>query len=342
MTRTRSPAPAFLLTLALVVGCALALPAFVNRGVVFMAGIVAINVVLGLSYNFLFSTAGLLSFGQAAFSAAGAYATALLLLNAPGIPFLLVLLASALVGAVLAVLIGVIALRRTEGVYFAILTLAFSELVHAVIAKTRFFGRNDGLTGIPRPTLSFGLGAIDLGPGDRYYAFVVVTAALVTAILWWITQSRLGRSLRAVRLDPMRAAFLGIDVQRRRLQAFAIAGAATGLAGGLGAPLTSLVSPDLAHWAESTKPILFTLLGGAGTFWGPAVGALVYAAVEYGTRSLAGASDLITGGLLLAVVLAVPGGILGLAVRLLRHREPPRPRAASAVATRAAPAGGAS
>ncbi len=73
-------------------------------------------------------------------------------------------------------LIGVIALRRTEGVYFAILTLAFSELVHAVIAKTRFFGRNDGLTGIPRPTLSFGLGAIDLGPGDRYYAFVVVTA----------------------------------------------------------------------------------------------------------------------------------------------------------------------
>lgn len=309
----------FLLVLALLVVIGLALPLVVNRGLVFLAGIVAVNMVLGLAFNLLFSTAGLLSFGQAAFSAAGAYTTALLMLRVPEVPFLLVLLASALVGALLALAIGFVALRRTEGVYFAVLTLAFSELVHIVVSKTRFFGKNDGLTGIPRPKI----GPLDLGPGDRYYLFVVLATALVVALLWWVGHSRLGRSFRAVRLDPMRAAFLGIDIQRRRLEAFAIAGAATGFAGALGAPLASIVSPDLAHWAESTKPILFTLLGGAGTFWGPAVGAVVYAAVEYGTRSLAGASDLITGALLLGVVLAVPGGILGLVMRLLRRR--PRP-----------------
>ncbi|GJD52213.1 hypothetical protein OPKNFCMD_4975 [Methylobacterium crusticola] len=335
MTR---PVPAFALTLAALVALALALPFLVNRGLVFLAGLVAINAVLGLSFNLLFSTAGLLSFGQAAFSAAGAYAAALLLLRLPEVPFLAALAASALAGAGLAVAIGLVALRRTEGVYFAVLTLAFSELVHVVLAKTSLFGRNDGLTGIPRPRLSYGLGSVDLAVGDRYYVLVILVTAATAAALWWVTRSRLGRAFRAIRLDAMRAAYLGIDVRRRRLQAFAIAGAATGLAGALAAPLTSIVSPDLAHWGESTKPILFTLLGGAGVFWGPAVGAVVYAAVEYATRSLAGASDLITGALLLAVVLAVPGGILGSALRLARRgRARPAPRAAPAPA----PAGGA-
>lgn len=331
MTGFASPVR-FLLVLAVVVALGLALPFVVHRGLVFLGSLVAVNIAIGLSFNFLFSTAGLLSFGQAAFSAAGAYTVALVLLRLPEVPFAVALLAAAAVGAGLAAAIGFVALRRTEGVYFAVLTLAFSELVHVVIAKTTFFGRNDGLAGIPRPSF-LGIG---LTGGDRYHVFVVLGSAVIIAILWWGTHSRLGRSLRAVRLDPMRAAYLGIDVQRRRLQAFAIAGATTGFAGALLAPLASIVSPDLAHWAESTKPILFTLLGGAGQFWGPALGAVVYAAVEYGTRSLAGASDLITGLLLLGVVLAVPGGLLGLAVRLLDRR--PASRASGAqVASEAGP-----
>lgn len=324
---TLSPPLRFLLVLALLTGAALLLPLVANRGLVFLAGVVAINVVLGLAFNLLFSTAGLLSFGQATFSAAGAYAVALLLLRVPEVPFLLALAASAAVGAAIATLIGLVALRRTEGVYFAVLTLAFAELVHVVIAKTSFFGRNDGLTGIPRPRI----GPIDLAQGQAYYVFVILVTALLIAVLWWVSHSRLGRSFRAVRLDPMRAAFLGIDVRRRQLQAFAISGACAATAGGLMGPLTSIVSPDLAHWGESTKPILFTLLGGAGHFWGPLVGAIVFSGVEYGTRSLAGASDLITGGLLLAVVLAIPGGLLGLAALVLRRLRRPA-RAASPAA----------
>ncbi len=159
---TLSPPLRFLLVLALLTGAALLLPLVANRGLVFLAGVVAINVVLGLAFNLLFSTAGLLSFGQATFSAAGAYAVALLLLRVPEIPFLLALAASAAVGAAIATLIGLVALRRTEGVYFAVLTLAFAELGHVVIAKTSFFGRNDGLTGIPRPRI----GPIDLAQGQ--------------------------------------------------------------------------------------------------------------------------------------------------------------------------------
>jgi branched-chain amino acid transport system permease protein len=325
---TLSPPLRFLLVLALLTGAALLLPLVANRGLVFLAGVVAINVVLGLAFNLLFSTAGLLSFGQATFSAAGAYAVALLLLRVPEIPFLLALAASAAVGAAIATLIGLVALRRTEGVYFAVLTLAFAELVYVVIAKTSFFGRNDGLTGIPRPRI----GPFDLAQGQAYYVFVILVTALLIAVLWWVSHSRLGRSFRAVRLDPMRAAFLGIDVRRRQLQAFAISGACAATAGGLMGPLTSIVSPDLAHWGESTKPILFTLLGGAGHFWGPLVGAIVFSGVEYGTRSLAGASDLITGGLLLAVVLAIPGGLLGLAALVLR-RLGRRKRATSPAST---------
>ncbi len=163
--------------------------------------------------------------------------------------------------------------------------------------------------------------------------------ALLIAVLWWVSHSRLGRSFRAVRLDPMRAAFLGIDVRRRQLQAFAISGACAATAGGLMGPLTSIVSPDLAHWGESTKPILFTLLGGAGHFWGPLVGAIVFSGVEYGTRSLAGASDLITGGLLLAVVLAIPGGLLGLAALVVRRlRRPKRATSPASTATEGAKA----
>lgn len=317
---TLSPAARFLLVLAVLTAAALLLPFVANRGLVFLAGVVAINVVLGMAFNLLFSTAGLLSFGQATFSATGAYAVALLLLRLPDIPFLLALALAAAAGALAAVVIGFVALRRTEGVYFAVLTLAFAELVHVVIAKTSFFGRNDGLTGIPRPRI----GPLDLAQGQAYYVFVIVVTALLIACLWWVTHSRLGRSFRAVRLDPMRAAFLGIDVRRRQLEAFAISGACAATAGGLMGPLTSIVSPDLAHWGESTKPILFTLLGGAGHFWGPFVGAVVFSAVEYGTRSLAGASDLITGGLLLAVVLAIPGGLLGLAALLVARLRPNR------------------
>lgn len=307
---------AVVLAAALVAGALF--PQFAHRGLVFIAGIFWINVVFGMSFNLLFGTSGILSFGQAMFYATGAYLLGVVSLKLPGAPFLLVWLAAGLAGGLLALLVGVVALRRAEGVYFAVLTLAFAALVHILISKSTLMGRNDGLPGISRPTIELGPLRLDLAAGDNYYYFVMVACLAMVAVLWWLTHSRFGRTLRAIKQDPQRAAFLGIPVQRYRLAAFVVSGAMTAWAGALVGPWSQIVTPELAHWSNSTNPILYTLLGGSGSFWGPGLGAAILAGVFYATRTLVGVADIVTGAMLLAVVLALPGGVMGL---IMSRRE---------------------
>lgn len=295
-------------------------PSVFNRGVVFLAGLVAINVVFALSWNLLFAGVGLLSFGQAMFYAGGAYMVAVLSLHVPGMPFLLALLAGALTGGAIAFVFGVVALRRASGTYFAILTLAFAELVHIVITKTNFLGRNDGLVGIRRPVIDLGPFELNLATGNSYYYFLVTAMALAAFVLWCVQNSPAGRLMQAIRQDPVRAAFLGADVQSWKLVAFIVSGCFAGFSGAVLAPWAQIVSPEIAHWSLSTQPILFSLLGGTGSFWGPALGAVLFGVMDYGTRNLQGLADLTVGLLLLAVVLAIPGGIAGLVSRAFARR----------------------
>lgn len=322
------------LAIALVGLAAFALVPFVfNRGIVFLAGLVAVNIVFALSWNLLFSGVGLLSFGQAMFFAGGAYMMAVLSLNMPQMPFLLSMIIGACTGGLIALIFGFIALRRASGTYFAILTLAFAEFVHIVITKTNFLGRNDGLVGINRPVIDFGPFELNLATGNSYYYFLIVMMALAAFALWCLQNSPSGRLMQAIRQDPMRTAFLGADVQTWRLIAFVISGMFAGFAGALLAPWSQIVSPEIAHWSVSTQPILFSLLGGTGSFWGPALGAILFGAVEYWTRNLQGLADLTVGLLLLGVVLAIPGGILGFVSRL---GKPGNMAASKSTATKAA------
>lgn len=306
-----------LLVLLVVVVLACCVPGLLNRGLVFIAGMIWINAVFGLSFNLLFGLSGVLSFGQAMFFAAGAYATAVFTQHL-GLPFVPALVLSALTGGVLAGLVGVVALRRSEGVYFAILTLAFAELVHILISNTALLGRNDGMAGLQRPQLGMGSWQIDLAAGDSFYYFIVAVCALMIVFIRWTVDTPFGRALQAIKQDPERAEFLGIPVRLHRLAVFVLAGATTAAAGALVAPWAQIVTPDLAHWSNSTNPILYTLLGGSAYFWGPALGAVVLSAVFYLTRTLVGLSDMVTGLLLLIVVVALPGGILGLLSRWTR------------------------
>ncbi len=306
----------FLVQLAGVIAVAGCVPLVANGGVVFLAGLVCINAVVALAFNLLFTTAGLMSFGQALFVAAGAYTAGLAALHWPGLPFPLALLLAGMVGGLAAGLVGLLALRRSEGVSFAMLTLTFAELLHIVITKTTVLGRNDGLTGIPRPVLLSWPVRIDLAVGNNFYGFIVAVCAVLCLVLWWASHSRYGRTLSAVRMDPQRAAFLSIDVHRYRMTALMLSGAVTAVATGLYGPWTQILTPDLAYWPQSTIPLLNTLLGGAGAFWGPAAGAVAFALLDYQTRNVAGAADLVAGGLLLAVVLAIPGGLAGIAAKL--------------------------
>jgi branched-chain amino acid transport system permease protein len=275
-----------------------------------------INAVFGLSFNLLFGLSGVLSFGQAMFFAAGAYGAAVLA-QASGLPFLLAWPLAGVAGAVLAAIVGGVALRRTEGVYFAILTLSFAELLHLLVVNTGFLGKNDGLSGLARPTV------LNLAAGDHFYYFIVLACAALIALVRWVIATPFGRALQAVKQDPERAEFLGIPVRLHRWTIFVFAGFTTAMAGALVAPWTQIVTPELAHWSNSTNPILYTLLGGSAYFWGPVLGAVLLSAVFYVTRTLMGISDLVTGLLLLTVVLALPGGVLGMLARLVPRRTAP-------------------
>jgi branched-chain amino acid transport system permease protein len=305
----------FRTTLA-IAACGLAafavVPHVANSGLMFLAGLVAINIVFGLSWNFLFSGAGLLSFGHAMFFAGGAYSMALITRHIPEMPFLLGLALGAACGGLIALIFGVVALRRASGVYFAVLTLAFSELIHIMITKTTFLGRNDGLVGIPRPVIELGFATLDLTRATAYYYFIIVVMTVVAVMLWCFQNAPAGRLLQAIRQDPMRTAFLGTPIQGWQLTAFVISGTVAAFCGAVMVPFTQIASPEIAYWTVSTQPILFTLLGGAGHFWGPAVGAILFGAIDYGTRTMHGLSEITVGVLLLAVVLIIPGGLLGL------------------------------
>jgi branched-chain amino acid transport system permease protein len=140
--------------------------------------------------------------------------------------------------------------------------------------------------------------------------------ALALAVLWWLLHSRYGRIFQIIRQDPERAAFLGTNIARYRVVAFMISGAVASLSGALYAPWTRVVTLDELHWLQSLQPMLYTLLGGVGSFWGPMIGAGAFAIINYNTREYAGVSEIIVGAVLIAIILVAPTGIVGLYHRL--------------------------
>jgi len=287
------------------------LPLWVNAGPLYVVGTVLIQIVFALSWNILFGYAGLVSFGHAGFFAIGAYLTALALRHIEGVPFLGVLVCAALFGAMAAWGIGVLALRRMTGVFLAVLTVALAEALRLIIGFSTFLGREDGITDIPRPALDFGLFRIDLTSSNAYYWFLLVTTVLITGFLWWLLHSRFGRTLQTIRQDSERAAFMGTNVARYRLAAFVISGAVAAVAGAMYAPWSRIVTVEEVNWLASAQPMLNTLLGGVSSFWGPVVGAGLFATITYATRTMMGLSELIVGTGLLAIILLAPNGAVG-------------------------------
>jgi branched-chain amino acid transport system permease protein len=206
-----------------------------------------------------------------------------------------------------ALLVGLVALR-TRRLYFALLTLAFSQLFYVVVLQqTGFTGGANGVFGtILPPFLS--------DPGRAYY-FTLAVAVLGLLILWRVTRSPFGMTLRAIRENRERAEALGVNVFAHQLLAFVIAGGFCALAGTLFVVLDQSANPDLLNWTQSGYPIFMAVLGGQFVFLGPALGALIY---EQGRDVvLASFSDwqLVFGLLLLIVVLFSPDGVAGLLVR---------------------------
>jgi branched-chain amino acid transport system permease protein len=300
------PAPVWLLMLVV-----LLLPIWVGGGILYIASLVLISSVFALSWNLMFGFGGLATFGHAAFFGIGGYIAAYMLKSDAHASFEGVLLMALLAGGLAAAVIGVIAIRRANGVQLAILTLALAEVLRVLISYSNSLGRDEGLSAIPRPTIGFGNFSLVLTSDVHYYYFLCISCGLMGWAAWALCHSAFGRTLRSIHQDAQRARFLGINVDRFHLVSFIVAAAIAAFVGALAAPLSQIVTPDALSVARSTEPMLHTLVGGAASFWGPVAGTIVFAAIDYATRNLPGLSELIMGVALLAIVLLAPGGLIG-------------------------------
>ncbi len=298
---------AFLLFAAAVV---LLVPALLGSFAQFLVLNILLLALFALSFNLLFGATGLLSFGQAAFYAGGAYVAGMLL--RAKLPVLPAVLLAALAAALMAAVVGAFCVRHTR-IYFSMLTLAFGMFVYAIVWKwSDVTGGDDGLIGIPRGRIGL-LGPLDanLAPLSRYYLFAAGLVFLSVAALHRLSISPFGLTLRSIRENAERAEFSGIRVRRTIFIAFVVAGFFAGLAGALLAPLEQTVSPSAAHWTKSAEPVMATLIGGPFSFSGPIVGAVVYLGLKELIVRFTEYWLLVFGLVLLVIVLAFRGGLVG-------------------------------
>ncbi len=315
---------------------ALWVPWLGSRFYTFVATDIVILALFATSLNLLLGFTGLVSFGHAAYFGIGAY-TCALLMKSLGIPFGASFVAAGATAAAFALVFGFFCVRLTK-IYFAMLTLAFAQIVWAICFKWNdVTGGEQGLPNVPYPELDW-IGSIpgldDFRVGDYFYLVVLVLVALCFAALRRIVDSPFGRVLTVIRDNPERAQFIGVNVRAYELAAFVVAGFFAGLSGALFGIFNRGVFPDLAFWTKSAEPLIMTILGGMGHFWGPAVGALALIVLNQQITSYTEYWPFVMGTMLILLLFLFPGGIVGTLDGVLR-RARPRPEAVPQAAPRA-------
>jgi branched-chain amino acid transport system permease protein len=287
--------------------------------------------IAALGFNLLLGYTGLLSFGHSAYFGVGAYAVAFVVKYLKIESMEIFVLAGILASALIAALFGVLCVRYTR-IFFGILTLALSQVLWSLAFK--FFwvtGGSDGLR-VPTPTILGGAVGMMAGAAEdklaflshRYYYYVLVIFVICVAVMWVIVHSPFGKALQAIRDNETRAEFVGVQVWHYRWVAFVISGIYTGLAGALWVPLNGLTTPDILHWTFSGEMVFFTVLGGFQTFFGPVIGAVVFNYLKTFAVGYTVYWQMLLGVVLVVLVLALPAGIVGTAMRLMpRWRRAP-------------------
>jgi branched-chain amino acid transport system permease protein len=292
---------------------ALTIPFLGSRFYTFLATDIVILALFAVSLNLLLGYTGLVSFGHAAYFAIGAY-TCGILMKTYGIPFGIGFVAAGLLSGLFAGVFGFFCVRLTK-IYFAMLTLAFAQIVWAICLKwNSVTGGEQGLLNVPYPELDW-MGALpligDMRSTDHFYIVVLVLVALCFAALRRIVDSPFGRILNTIRENPERAQFIGIDVRRYELAAFALAGTFAGFAGALFGLFNRGVFPDFGYWSKSAEVLIMTILGGMGHFWGPAVGAAALILLNQQITAYTQYWPFILGSILIVLLFVFPGGIVG-------------------------------
>ncbi|MDR2991539.1 MAG: branched-chain amino acid ABC transporter permease [Burkholderiaceae bacterium] len=258
------------------------------------------NLVLTLGTNALLALSiwltldcGMLAVANAAFMGIGAYASALLSMNY-GAPFAVALVGGIVMPAIVAIVIG-LPVIRLSGVYLAMATLAFGEVVRVFILNTESWtGGAMGLNGIPQYT---------------QWWHVLLAVVIVLLVLWRVRASKIGRAFDAIRGDETAASLMGINVRARKMQAFVAGAAIAGLAGALNAHLTFFISPGEFGFDKGVEILTMAILGGIGGLAGPVLGACIITVLPEVLRGLADYRLMVNGVILVLIVLFLPQGI---------------------------------
>ena len=258
------------------------------------------------AFNLLLGFGGLLSFGHAMFFGTAGYAAAHAA-KVWGLTPEVCVLFSAVCATLLAWVVGLLAIRR-QGIYFAMITLALSQMIYFVYLQTPFTGGEDGIQGVPQGLL-FGL--IDLSDSSALYVFVMSIFLMGFALVWRIVHSPFGQVLKAIRENEQRALSLGYDTDRFKLLAFVLSGLVAGLAGGTKSLVFQLASLTDVHWTMSGEVVLMTLVGGLGTLFGPVVGAAVIVTMQNYLAQLGSWVTVVQGLVFVVCVMLFRKGIVG-------------------------------
>jgi branched-chain amino acid transport system permease protein len=270
---------------------------------------------IAMSLDLLMGYTGLVSFGHAAFFGLGAYASAILLER--GVVSLWVcLLAAVLLVGLYALVVSYFSTAR-RGIYFALLTLIFAEVVYTFFRYTQTFGGSDGIQGVAAPQLAPGF-AIDT-PLRNYY-LVLVYLGLAYVVCRVLVTSHFGKVLVAIRENEDRARFLGYNVQRYKMAVCMISALLTGLGGALYPGRSAFATPDLMLWTVSGEFIIMVMIGGIGTLAGPVVGGAFFVLLQEKVSSYVDWYFIVIGLVLVFIVLFMPKGLLGIRGLLVGRR----------------------
>jgi branched-chain amino acid transport system permease protein len=293
------------LAAAAVVLAALAVfPRFVGNYPVKLLDEILIWGIFAMSLDLLMGYAGMVSFGHSAFFGVGGYVAALALTESPGLLSAFVL--PAVAAAAAALVIGFFSIR-VSGVYFIMLTLAFSQMFYAVAFQAAWLGAEDGIVGVPRPHP----GGVDLTSPVAFHVYLLPVVAVVTLVLWRVVRSPFGHVLQGIHENEGRMQAVGYPVGRYKLLAFVIAGIVAGVAGSLYTQLTGSITPDAFFWTTSGEALLMVIIGGTGTLGGAILGAAAFILLQSLVSSYTERWMLILGLTFILFVLFAPGGVVG-------------------------------
>jgi branched-chain amino acid transport system permease protein len=270
---------------------------------------IVIVTLLAMTWKMMLNEAGLFSFGHAVYFGLGAYASVLGWLHIKGLS----LLSGILLGGLVAGFVGFILsafLVRMSGTYYALLTLAFNQLIWAIVWKWRdVTGGDDGLGRFPKPDL---LGISMRDPVNFYYLSLVVVAVCLF-VCWYFSKTPLGNVVKSIKSNEERTKFIGFNVNISKLVFLTILGFLAGISGALYAQFQEFISASSIDLVMSTHVIFMAFIGGIGHFWGPLLGSGIYVYLSEYLSHYTDRWELIFGVVVVILVLVAPQGILGIA-----------------------------